>query len=375
MQPTRRPAWPWFERPLRFFLLAFAGALLLALAGDGARFLASTWGPTHGASWVWAPGVEAPGEPVAFYAVGDFELDAVEPARIAIAADEGYELHVNGRPAGVGVYRPGTAIDRYRIDDLLRAGNNRLTVRLQSLVGLGGLLATVTSVEPERTLAVTSDAWRIFREIDPCLFDADAVLTGGEPARVWRRAPTGRWRLRSASGDRPPLPPPAAPASARPAVRARHFYPDAQWSDLRRPRRSPIRFLQILLDWEREVEGLLNLELASPASQPALAYFGAEIPDPAARPADAVLLFVPGQRAWRDVRARRFRYALLVGVEPVDQVWVQEIEPGPAAPSSPDRSPAGLWGIRPPPRLETLQEGVWQRVQAEAEERAASAQM
>jgi hypothetical protein len=370
VQATFRPGRFWLERPRRFFLLVLAAALLLALAGSAVRFLASTSGATRGAWWIWASGVEPIGQPIAFYAVGDFELDAVEPARIAIAADEGYELHVNGRPVGVGVYRPGTSIDRYRIDDLLRVGNNRLTVRLQSLRGHGGLLATVaTAVEPERTLLVTSDGWRIFREHDPRLFDADADLPAGEPPQVWQRAPTGRWRLHPAAGDRPLLPPPGGD-SARQALQVRDFYPEALWFDLRRPRKSPIRFLETLLDWEQEVAGLLSFELASPASEPALAYFGAEIPDPAARPADAVLLFVPGQTSWRDLRPRRFRYALLVGVEPIDRVSVQELEPGTAVPFPADGPPAGVWGIRPPPRSDKLQESVWQRIQALAEERA-----
>ncbi len=358
--------------------MVLAGALLLALAERGIRWVAATHGPSRGACWIWAPGVEPTGQPIAFYAVGDFELDAVEPARIAIAADETYELYVNGRQVGAGTFRPGTAIDRYRLDDLLRVGNNRLTVRLQSLRGLGGFLATVETVEPERTLTVTSGDWRIFREHDPRLFEADAALTDGEAPQVWQRAPTGRWRLRRpATGD---LPLPSPHGSAKQARRVRDFYPEARWFDLRRPRKSPIRFLQTLLDWGEEVEGLLSFELASPASQPALAYFGRGIPDPSTGPADAILLFVPGQTSWRDVRARRFRYVLLVGAEPIDKVWVQELDSEPADPSLSDSSdggdlPAGVWGIRPPPRTSKLQESVWRRVHAAADERAKRRQM
>ncbi len=361
MQATRHLSRLWLVRPRRFFLLALTGALLLALAGSGLRYLRSTYGPTNGACWIWAAGAALAEQPIAFYAVDEFQLASVEPVWISIAADEGYELYVNGQQAGFGTYRPGATIDRYRVDELVQRGNNRITVRLQSLRGAGGFLATVTAGEPERALTVTSEDWRVFREHDERLFEADAALDGGEDPRVWQRAKTGRWRLRPTTDDRT-LP----DASMLPAQRVRHFYPRARWFDLRRPRKSPIRFPHKLFDWGEEVHGQLILELASPASEPALAYFGTEVPDPFQGSADAVWLFVPGQKIWRDVIARRFRYALLIGIEPVDEIWVQELPESEL--TEPGEPTSGLWGVKPPARSLELQESIWTRVQAAAEE-------
>ena len=250
------------ERPGRFFLLALAGVLLLALAERGIRAFSTAREPGRGGYWIWAPGAAQAAEPVAFFAVRDVELPAASGAALEIAADEGYELYVNGRPVGANSFRPGMAIDRYAVGDLLRAGRNRITVALHSARGAGGLLAAL--VAGDRTV-VTDGEWRIFRRQEPELFDPDAALAGGETPAVWQRSPTGRWRLRPAEGDRARVFEGPGPAPNRFPTRARSVHPEAPWKRLRRRQlQLPVQSSQVLLDWGREVEGLLSFALLTP---------------------------------------------------------------------------------------------------------------
>jgi hypothetical protein len=360
--------------PARFFLLAFAGALLLALAERGTRALLASWrGPGVDGSWIWAAGAAPAAEPVAFYAVGEFELDAVAldavaldavaPGSISIAADEAYDLSLNGEALGSNSYRPGMAIDRYQVGDLVRPGRNRITVGLRSGRGAGGLLASLSIAG--RTVAATGGDWRIFRRERRELFDPDSPLAGGEAPKVWQRPPTGRWRLRPAESDRPlPFVHRRGPAPNRFPVRVRIFRRDTTWKLLRRRQlRLPVRHPQVLLDWGREVTGFLCFRLESSAAAPALAYFGSEPPNPKLRPADEVLIFAAGQTAWRDAHARRFRFALLVGVPPLGRVRAWKVDPALAAElAPPPPEPDGVFGVRPPERRSAVEEEVWQRL-------------
>ena len=250
------------ERPGRFFLLALAGVLLLAVAERRVRSLRTASEAGRGGCWIWAPGVARSPEPVAFFAVRDFELPAASGAALEIAADEGYELYLNGRPVGANSYRAGMAIDRYAVGDLLRAGRNRITVALRSTRGAGGLLAAL--VAGDRTV-VTDGEWRIFRRQEPELFDPDATLAIGEAPEVWQRSPTGRWRLRPAEVDHARVFEGSGPPPNRFPIRARSVHPEAPWKRLRRRQlQLPVRSSQVLLDWGREVEGFLSFALQRP---------------------------------------------------------------------------------------------------------------
>ncbi len=365
------------ERPGRFFLLALAAALVLAAAERGARTFLAGREPGRGGSWIWArpaagSGVTEAAQPVAFFAVRDVELAAADRASLEIAADEGYELYLNGRPVGAGSFRTGMAIDRYAVGDLLRAGRNRITVALRSARGAGGLLAAL--VADERTVAVTDGKWRIFRRQQQELFDPDAPLAVGEAPQIWQRGATGRWRPRPATEDRPRIFEQPGPPPNRFPIRARHFHPEASWQRLRRRQlRLPVRSPRVLLDWGSEVEGLLSFALISPptptgteetpGAESALAYFGNEPPDPEDRPADEILVFAPGQGAWRDAHARRFRYVLLLGVPPLARVRVWKLDPATAAQlAPPPREPAGVFGLRPPNLRSAAERRVWERL-------------
>ncbi len=352
------------ERPGRFFLLVFAGALVFALAEHGVRALRAARAPGLGGCWIWASGAAPAAEPVAFFATRDFELAPAVRASLEIAADEGYELYLNGRRVGANSFRPGTPIDRYAVGDLLRSGRNRITVALRSARGAGGLLAVL--VADDRPAVVTDGGWRIFRRQLPELFDPDSALAGGEAPEIWQRSPTGRWRPRPATVDRRRVFEVRGPPPNRFPVRARHLHPEASWKHLRRRQlRLPIRSPRVLLDWGNEVEGFLSFALQAPGGEPALAYFGSQPPDPEHRPADEILIFAPGQQAWRDAHARRFRYVLLIGVPPLGRVRVWKLDPATAAELAPPISePAGVFGIRPPLLRSATERQVWERLRS-----------
>jgi hypothetical protein len=211
---------------------------------------------------------------------------------------------------------------------------------------------------------VSNGSWQIYRRYHPELFRPAAELPAGEPARVWGPSPTGRWRVRPAEGLRPIPFRDGAPAERRAPVRMRSSQPGSPWFELTWPRRGfPRTGPQILLDWGREVEGFLYLDLTSDEAPPGLLYVGSEPPDPLAGRPDEVMIFMPGLAQWRDLRPRRFRYALLVGVEPRRQIEVRLVGPKVARRLTPPPPPAtGVFGVLPTRRHTAAEELVWRRL-------------
>lgn len=335
------------RRPVRFFALALTLALLLAALERAAAALRSRWTePGRGASWIWEPGVLDSGEPVAFFAVRDFELAALagHKAELAIVADESYTLFVNGRRVGSGAYRGGAPADLYDLTADLRAGKNRLAVELASGRGAGGLLASLRL--DGRPVLVSDGEWRVFRRFDGAVLRG-WPLAGGEAAQVWQLHPTGRWRVA------PPRPRPPRPVLLRGPVLKGAVKMRTPWRSWRQAPAAADRFPRhlgpwLLFDWGSEVTGLLTLELAPADGDAGLLFTGSEIPDRDA-PAAAVVIPVPGKGWWIDVRPRTFRYAYLAGlelrrtpeVELVGEELARELEPGAAG-------PAGVFGVAPP---------------------------
>jgi len=359
----------WQARPLRFFV---ATAVLALVAAGGERLFAQLRSrfaePSVGAHWIWAEGDYSGGEPIAFYALRELELEVVEPTRIAIAADETYILYVNGQRVGSGFYRSKGPVDEYEVSDMLHVGLNRFLVELRSNRGAGGLLAeieieTAEGREPSRIVSTDAD-WQIVRRFYPGLFGGWAVLEGGEAPRVWRAPPTGRWRLgsRRQAEVMLPLHLPSLPRLAPLRVRAQH---KTLWFDVGEEvkRRIPSVGPKQLYDWGEEVEGFLSFDLSSAEGHPGLLFFGSEPPDPAVLPPDAVLLTVPGRRYWEAAYPRRFRYLLLIGAEPHRFIGVDSSESiRNRVASPPDMHPPGVFGLQPPRSYSKVEEDVWGRL-------------
>lgn len=345
----RRHFRSWTARPARFFATALALALLVALAERGfGCWRSRTIEPGRGACWIWAPDFHRARQPVAFYAVRDFEREAAGPtaAALSISADEAYTLFLNGAIVGSNSHR--SAIDRYAVGHLLRLGLNRIVVELRSSRGAGGLLASLADPAVEGEI-VTDGSWRIYRSHLPGLFENGPLAAAGESPRIWQRSPTGRWRIAAAGGDRPIAAGENEPFHWRWPVKVRRARNGERWHELSWPRLSfPSLGSEILLDWGKEIEGYLHFDPASPEPTPALVWFGAEPPDPESRPPDEVMTFVPGRDWWRSIHPRRFRYALLIGAEPRTVVRVFDLrEDQEAALAPPSEAASGVFGLRP----------------------------
>jgi hypothetical protein len=316
---------------------AFVAACGLTLAIRGGRWAASRLGGTIGpAQWIWVAHDRRQAQPVAFYAARDFRL-AAPPARARLLAlgDQEYVLYLNGKRVGAGGWRPGAHLDEYEVGSLLRAGDNRLLAELRSVDGGGGFLASLVDEENGKALVGTDAAWRIFRRHRLGLVrgwlpvDAAgglaAVSAGGpgEAAVSWGRPPVGRWGRMVPAWPRPLFA--ELTGGGRPVTAAGETLytpPPAA--------RVPGDRSMVLFDWGREVTGYLALETGfepgmdsdlaqSPPDhqRTALLWTGDVPPQPvgaALGPSGAVVMMANAHQ-WLDARLRRFRYALVIGLE------------------------------------------------------------
>lgn len=329
-----------------------AGVVVVALLAVGERSinaLRAGGAPAWGACWIWADVSLRDPQPVAFLAVREFELATVPgKAWLKALADESFVLFLNGAYIGAGTYTAQAPLAGYRVEHLLKKGTNRLVVELRSVRGVGGFLANLL-VDDEgglgRPVVVTDAQWKVFRRDERRNWTAGAPLAGGEPVRVWHQPPTGRWRLEESVDD---LPIPFQGKARRLRI-----------SGERVGSSGPMRRLY---EWPEVVEGFLFLALPSREAPPALAWFGEERPDSMARPADELLIFLPGQRLWRDRHPRRFKYLLLIGLEPVGKPQVRLLPPELALQLQAPLPQRGVMGISPPLAHSAAEVAVWQRL-------------
>lgn len=381
----------WIASLLAAFV-AVCGLTLLLRAGWWA--VARFGGGTGGAQWIWAAHERRQTHPVAFYAARDFALAAPSPARARLLAlgDPEYVLYLNGKRVGAGGWQPGARLDEYEVGALLRPGGNRLLAELRSGDGAGGFLASLVDAASGRALVGTDGAWRIFARhrlgllrgwlpVDAATTAMAASAAGpGEPALAWGRPPIGRWgRVLPAlprplfaelTGGRRPVPAAAAVPYVPPP--ATGIGGDSS---------------MVLFDWGREILGYLALEPGftpgmdsdlvqppPPRQRTALLWTGDTPPQPAApggQPGAAVVVMASGHQ-WLDARLRRFRYALVIGLEQPLAARVYAVDAGVAARcglaaaagtsgagggaaaggAANGAAPRGVFGL-PPPRLRT----------------------
>jgi hypothetical protein len=126
---------------------------------------------------------------------------------------------------------------------------------------------------------------------------------------------------------------------------------------------------RVVYDWGREVTGYLAFEL-KPGDQlrTALFYAGDAPPRPGIdQPAGAVLL-LPGRRQWLDAVPRRFRYAMVIGIEEPLAARVDALAPD-LAPEKvtrllPEGREKGILGIEPPPLRTPVEDEVWRKLES-----------
>lgn len=344
-------------------VLAIAVLAVLALA-VGARFVpilvARASLPTGEAQWIWKKVGRNSKGPLAFYAVRDFELEKVpDRARLLAVADEEYILSLNGKRVGSGAYRPDGRLDVYEVGPLLRPGGNRLIAELRSGRGAGGFLARLEDAGSGEPLVWSDERWQLFDRYRAGLFRGWLPLgkgSGGEPAFCWGYPPTGRWGKPTASPEKPLFAALTQGASPLPGASGGGRLPGF---DLRGPR--------VVFDWGREVTGYLSLDLPPGETQGVgLLFTGTAMPDPSRDPGAAVLI-VPGSPTWQDARPRRFRYAVILGLERPLRARVRPVDATRVAPllanPDPTYSEDGVLGIEPPPLRTPVEDEVWRKFQ------------
>lgn len=353
-------------RRLALLLLAVLALALGAHALRAARARLTL--PTGAAEWIWTPLARDASSPLAFYLVRDFYVDPL-PAkpRLLVSAEEEYVLYLNGRRIGSGRYAgvptkglgtPRTRLDVYEVGDWLSPGANRFQAEVRSGHGAGGFLLALVDGADGRRLLGTDDRWRVYRRDHPFLLRGlvplhpKLHLGTGEDVLSWGSPPLGRWGLPEPGPVRPLYPDLAADRESLTATRTLLTDPPA-------PTLPPVP--RALFDFGREVTGYLELTVAPDGVQRSgLLYTGeSEVPAiPGAGP-DGAVITIPGRQGWVDASPRRFRYALVVGLTPLE-ARVQPVDEQAAAPLLPDRTaPRGVLGIVPPTLRTPVENEVW----------------
>jgi hypothetical protein len=122
-----------------------------------------------------------------------------------------------------------------------------------------------------------------------------------------------------------------------------------------------------VFDWGREVEGYLQLDLPPGETLgTGLLFTGTRPPDPLREPPASAVLVAPGSPTWTDARPRRFRYAVILGLERPLAASVRPLAAGEARaslrPGGPSRKvEKGLLGIVPPPLRTPVEDEVWRK--------------
>lgn len=321
--------------------------------------------PTQDAQWIWSARARNAQSPSAFYAVRDFTLDrAPARARLQVLADEEYVLYLNGRRVGANRYRPGAALDVYEAGPLLLPGGNRLLAELRSSHGSGGFLLSLKDTGTGETLVESDERWRTFDRYHLGLLRGwlplgfEGLGPVGEPAFCWGFPPLGRWGRPRAGSEKPSF---AELTPGEPVPGVRRLRPGAQ----RLPGGA-----RVVYDWGREVTGYLSIELPpSPKDlQVGLLFVGGSPPEPGRDRSAGAVLLMPDQGEWIDAQPRRFRYALVVGVEQPLAVKVHPLDPRlddkRVAGLLPDGEPEkGVFGVEPPRLRTPVEDEVWRKLQ------------
>src|SRR5256885_13484706 len=123
--------------------------------------LASSAGAQE-AEWVWSPEHAKEGVPTgeACHFRKTLSLKAPEGGQVVIAADDQYELYINGRRIGAG--EATKKLDEYDVTKFLARGANVIAVRVQNTTGkTAALVARVTIKDGGEWSSYSTDAsWR-----------------------------------------------------------------------------------------------------------------------------------------------------------------------------------------------------------------------
>jgi hypothetical protein len=332
------------RRLLRLLLLVAAAVVLLEGVERVVRYSVERHLEAE-ASWIWDP--EWPRHPArahAFQAVAELTLERVSPdARLLVAADEEYLVHVGEVWVGAGRATGEAAWDAYAVGPLMRPGPNQVTVVLRSARGVGGLLLCL-ELEPGGGCALRSDAsWRVLGEY---LAPGSALREDGRPPLVWGLAHVGRWEAPRATRRRPLM---------RDCVDLERGLEmmtvvDRGHEEMRRDDGSLVEVKAQRVRWRYTMAGFVSLDLLQP-EQRRLALLTPIPRAGAAWPDDPrlVLITQPGQATWGPAEAQVLRSLDVLGDVEIAGARVHPLVEGcDELLASVPLEPEGLLGRRPP---------------------------
>jgi hypothetical protein len=149
---------------------------------------------TGTAEWIWDKHRLAAGDPLAFFAVRDFELPSNRYyTKIRIVGDPEYTLYFNG--VEIGGRRVGEErwLDVYDVTPIAKTGRNRIVVAVRSENGVGGLIAGLDIAPDYQNMVVSGSDWKIYRQWSDRLLLADVPSIAARPPMLLGRPPMRRW--------------------------------------------------------------------------------------------------------------------------------------------------------------------------------------
>jgi hypothetical protein len=172
------------------------------------------FGITGQAQWIWAQHRMAANEPVAFFAVRDFDL----PERrlfthLKVVGDPEYTVYLNGRELAGRLLTRGRhaeaddRLDFYDVSPLVKTGRNRIVVAVRAPQGIGGLIAAIDLAPETQNWLVTDGAWKIHRWWHPELPTRDPAGARWEAPLIVGSPPVGRWNYLEVARREPARPP------------------------------------------------------------------------------------------------------------------------------------------------------------------------
>jgi hypothetical protein len=162
---------------------------------------------TGRAQWIWDPHPMVSGDPVAFFAVREFDLPSQRYyTRLKIVGDPEYNVWFNGKEIGGREVGEEAVLDVFDVTALARDRGNRLVIACRSRMGVGGVIAALDLAPETENYVVTDGNWRIYRKWSDALILRDVPGIPPVAPHVLGEPPMGRWNYLETEPGTPAIP-------------------------------------------------------------------------------------------------------------------------------------------------------------------------
>lgn len=149
---------------------------------------------TGTAKWIWFDHPLASQQPVAFFAVRDFELPQKRDyVKLKVAGDPEYTLYFNGIEVGGTRDAEKSVLDVYDVTSIAKTGHNRLVASLRSANGVGGFLLSLDTSRGQENVVVSGPDWKLFSSWSESLIVNDPREERPSSPLLVGPPPIGRW--------------------------------------------------------------------------------------------------------------------------------------------------------------------------------------